>query len=172
MPYVTKIEYCPAYFHYNFSGCQKDVDKHTAASAVVNNSNTIRHGMVDSTGRWFGTSLGFLEDPDKFPDTVSEISLIHNGEASVEEITPGSHSLSSIGYYLPADKNISGDSCIFTAAVKDDSSIIEMDIMGTQNIAHITCIKNGDSTMLTLSVGNSKATSVVKAIDFSVYRNS
>jgi hypothetical protein len=46
-----------------------------------------------------------------------------------------------------------------------------MDIMGTQNIAHITCIKNGDSTLLTLSVGNSKATSVVKAIDFSVYRN-
>jgi hypothetical protein len=62
---LQKLSIALCIFTIIFSGCQKDVDKHTAASASVNNSNATKHGMVDSTGRWFGTSLGFLEDPDK-----------------------------------------------------------------------------------------------------------
>ncbi|HVX26192.1 MAG TPA: hypothetical protein VHB70_07605 [Parafilimonas sp.] len=154
-----------------FYGCQKDVQKQTASIAAVNNAVAVNNGTVDSTGRWYGTYKTVYSDPDVLPDTVSEASLIHGGEASVNNLTPDQTQLSSVGYFMPGDKKIPGDSTTFTAVVTDNVNIVQIDIMGRQNIAHATCVKKGDSSIITLSVGKSITTSVVKpAINFSAFR--
>jgi hypothetical protein len=154
-----------------FLGCQKGIDNLASQPPSENKPDTTRPETVDLTGRWFGT-YNALENPGGVPDTVSETSLIHDGEASITAIPSNKCLLSGIGFYLPSNKNISDDSCAFTAAVKDSAGVIELDIIGTQNIARVTCINKGDASIVTLSVGKSKATAVVTpAIDFSVYRN-
>ncbi len=154
-----------------FYSCQKDVQKQTVSITAVNNTVAVNNGTVDSTGRWYGTYKTVYSDPDVLPDTVSESSLIHNGKASATSLTPDETELSSVGYFMPADKKIAGDSTTFTAVVTDAVSIVQIDIMGSQNIAHATCVKKGDSSIITLSVGKSITTSVVKpAINFSLFR--
>jgi hypothetical protein len=147
-----------------FLSCQKELDEPPSEhpSGV----------KPDTAGRWFGTYSSIREIPGILPDTVSEELLIRDGEASITVIPSNECLLSGIGYFLPAGKNIPGDSCAFTAAVKDSAGIMELDIIGTQNIAHVTCINKGDSSTITLAVGRSRATTVVKpAINFSMYRN-
>lgn len=155
-----------------FSGCQKDIQQQTLSANSSTNSNSINEGTLDSTGRWYGTFKDASSDPDKPIDTVSESRIIRSGIATCDDLALFQCELSSIGYYLPADRQIAGDSITFMTTVLDKPGTVQLDIIGTKNIAHVQCRKiKGDTTTVTLSVGTAHITSAITpAINFSTFR--
>ncbi len=158
-----------------FTGCQKDMQSEAVSTSAINNLGIFKKGTADTSGRWFGTSKSIYSDPDAFPDTVSENSLINNGKASLPPLAktfpPDRYALTSIDYYLPADQEIKGDSVVFTAIVQDSNNIAELDIVGSQNVAHAVFEKlSSDSSKLVLSVGKTVSSVTVPAISFTAFR--
>jgi hypothetical protein len=150
-------------------GCKKEIGSDIVSTSGTSNFNVATHGVKDTLGRWFGTYSPKFSDPDAPPDTVSENVLIKNGQAAVPYDKDNLNT--SIGYFLPTDQSLAGDSIAFKAAVKDDINIVQMDIMGTQNIASAEYVKGANNTgTITMAVGNTIQSKQVSAIDFTSFK--
>lgn len=153
------------------TGCNKETESNAIPSSNSLNINAMPLVGKDTLGTWFGTFyLSDNGDPDQPPDTISESVLIKNGLASVP--FNKSNITTSIGYYLPSDQNLAGDSIAFEAAVKDDSDFVLLDVMGTQSTASVKYVKGPNNTgTITLGVGNIIQSAQVNAIDFTSYKS-
>jgi len=152
------------------AGCKKEINQDVVSTSATSNFSVAPQGVKDTSGIWFGTEhINDMGDPDQPPDTVAEKVLIKDGIAAVPYTTD--ILTSSVGYYLPSDQNLVGDSIAFKSAVKDDANVVQMDIMGTQNIASIEYVKGANNTgTVTMAVGNTIQSKQVNAIDFNSFK--
>ena len=160
-----------------FIACTKETQSTSVLSSSVYNSTASAKGTVDTLGKWFGAFTPFLGDPDAlWPDTIYEQKLINNGIASdpYDSIMYPSdaNQFSNVGYKMPGDRVLNGDSIAFETLVTDDVNVIELDIIGTKNKASFTYNYNRDNTgACKLTVGNTaQSVNVNPIIDFTSFK--
>jgi len=172
---ITRTALILSVFAFIFIGCRKEMQSTSVSSSSVYNLTAKGKGMIDTSGKWFGAFTAFLGDPDALsPDTIYEQKLINNGIASDPYDSIGYPSdglrFSNVGYEMPADRVLKGDSIAFETLVTDDVNVVELDMIGTKNTASFSYNSKRDN-VCTLTVGNTtQSVTLTPAIDFTTFK--